>query len=185
MKIYATYGLVGAALAALQQLALFFAGLHGERIHLLQDLKVTIPLGLVGFAVSIAVLVLGIRAWREAAPGKAMSYGRGLGGGVLIGLFQGLGTMVFTIVYGLVINPGFKEAMVGSQIAKMQASGAPAQAVEMAEKMMNIMMSPVVQGLMAIPGTVIFALVISLIAAAVLKRADTAAQGVPVVPPAL
>lgn len=174
MKIYATYGLIGALLGAVQTLALFFFGIHGERIHLMNDLKVSLPLGLLGFLIGVVVIVLGLRAWREAAPDKAMSYGRGLGGGTLIGLWQGLGSMVFMIVYGFVINPGFKDAMVANQVAQMQGKGMPDQAVEMAEKMMNIMLNPIVQGVMAVPTTVVFALLVSLVAAAVLKRAAPA-----------
>lgn len=185
MKTYATYGLIGAGLGAMMTLALFFAGIHGERIHLLNDLKVSVPLGLLGFAINVAVIVLGIRAWREAAPGKAMSYGRGLGGGIMIGLFQGLATMVFTAIYGLVINPGFKDAMIANQMAKMQEAGMPAEAYAMAEKWMNITMHPVLQGVFALLGSLFLAVIVSLIAAAVLKRSDAALEGVPSVPPAL
>jgi len=70
MKIYATYGLIGALLGALQTLVLFFLGLHGEKIHLLNDLKVSLPLGALGFVLGAAVLVLGLRAWREAQPDR-------------------------------------------------------------------------------------------------------------------
>lgn len=185
MKIYATYGLIGALLGAVQTLALFFLGLHGERIQLMNDWKVSIPLGLFGFVLGVVVLVLGLRAWREAAPDKAMSYGRGVGGGALIGLWQGLGSMVFMVVYGFIINPGFKDAMVANQMAQMQAKGMPAQAVEVTEKMMNIMLNPIAQGVMAVPGTVVYALIVSLIAAAVLKRAAPAPTDSepPAVPP--
>ena len=171
MNTYATYGAIGAALGALQTLALFFLGLHGERIQLLNDWKISVPIGLLGLVIGIVVIVLGLRAWREAAPDKAMSYGRGVGGGVLIGLWQGLGSAVFMLVYGFVINPGFKDAMVANQLAQMQSKGVPAQAYPMAEKVMNITLNPIFQAVMAVPGTVFFALIISLIAAAVLKRA--------------
>lgn len=176
MKIYATYGLIGALLGALQMLVLFFLGLHGEKIHLLNDLKVSLPLGALGFVLGAAVLVLGLRAWREAQPDKAMSYGRGVGGGCLIGLWQGLGTMVFTIVYGFVINPGFKDAMVANTMAQMQAKNLPAEGYAMAEKMMNITLNPIFQGIMAVPGSIFIALIASLIAAAVLKREAAPAQ---------
>ena len=176
MKIYATYGLIGTLLGALQVLVLFFLGLHGEKIHLMNDLKITLPLGVLGFALGVAVIVLGLRAWREAQPDKAMSYGRGVGGGCLIGLWQGLGSMVFTIVYGFVINPGFKDAMVANTMAQMQEKNVPAEAYAMTEKMMNITLNPIVQGLMAVPGSIFVALIVSLIAAAVLKRAAAPVQ---------
>lgn len=181
MKLYATYGLLGSFLGAVQMLALFFAGLHGERIELLNNWKVSVPIGLLSFVVTIVVLVLGLRAAREAAPDKGMTYGRGLGVGCLIGVWQGLGSMAFMVVYGFVINPGFKDAMIASQLAKMQEQNMPAQAYAMAEKMMNIMLNPFVQGAMAVPGTVVTALVISLIAAAVLKREPQAPELPPLV----
>ncbi len=185
MKTYATYGLAGAAIGALMTLAMFFAGLHGERIDLFNSWKVQLPMGVLGVAIGVAVISLGIRAWREAAPDKAMSYGRGFGGGLMISLFNGLASMVFTILYGMVINPGFKDAMIASKLAEMQESGMPAEAYAMAEKMMNIMLSPVAQGASALFGTLFFGVIVSLIAAAILKRAAVAPVTDTVVPPAL
>ncbi len=179
MKIYATYGLVGALLAALQTLALFFLGLHGDRIHLLNDWKISVPIAVLGFVISVAVVILGIRAWREAAPGKAMSYGRGVGGGCLVGLWQGLGMAVFTLLYGYGINPGLKATMVANAMAEMQKKNVPAEAYPMAEKMMNITMSPAVQAFGGFVWLVGLALVVSLIAAAVLKRAAVEPVAVP------
>ena len=175
MKIYATYGLAGAFLGALQTLGLFFLGFHGEKIHLLNSLKVALPLGLLGFVISVAVVVLGIRAWREAAPDKAMSYGRGVGGGCLIGLLQGLGTAVFTLLYGYVINPGLKEAMMANAMAELQRKNVPAEAYAMAQKFMNVTMSPVVQAFGSFVWLAGLALVVALIAAAVLRRSAPAA----------
>jgi hypothetical protein len=174
MKTYATYGLAGALLGAVQTLVLFFLGLHGERIHLMNDWKVTVPLGLLGFVLGAVVIVLGLRAWREAAPDRAMGYGRGVGGGALIGLWQGLGSAVFMLLYGLVINPGFKDAMVANQMAQLQGKGMPAEAYAMAEKIMNLTLNPVFQAVVAVPGTVFYAVIVSLIAAAVLRRAAPA-----------
>ncbi len=179
MNTYATYGLVGALLGALQTLVLFFLGLHGDRMHVLNDWKISVPLGLLGFVISVAVVVLGIRAWREAAPGKAMSYGRGVGGGCLIGLWQGMGMAVFTLLYGYVINPGLKATMVANAMAEMQKKNVPAEAYPMAEKMMNITMSPAVQAIGGFIWLAGLSLVVSLIAAAVLKRAAAEPAAVP------
>lgn len=184
MNTYATYGLVGALLGAVQTLVLFFLGFHGDRIHLLNDWKVWVPLGFLGFGLGVAVIVLGLRAWREEAPDKAMSYGRGVGGGVLIGLWQGLGSAVFMLLYGLVINPGFKEAMVANQMAQLRAKGGiPAEGYAMAENIMNITMNPVAQAAGALLFSVVLGTIVALIAAAVLRRepaADFASE-----PPAL
>lgn len=185
MNIPLTYGLVGALLGALQTLVLFFLGIHGERVHLMHDWKFTLPLGIVGFAIGVTVQVLGMRAARNAAGDRGMSYGRGLGVGCLIGLWQGLATMVFMIVYGFVINPGFKDAMIAGQLAKMQEQNMPAEAYAMAEKMMGFMLNPAVQGVMAFFGAIFMALIIGLIAAAFLRRAPAEPSFAASNPPAL
>ncbi|MBK8476162.1 MAG: DUF4199 domain-containing protein [Opitutaceae bacterium] len=183
MKTYATYGLAGALLGALQTLVLFFLGFHGERAHLLNDWKVSVPLGVFGFGLGVAVIVLGLRAWREASPNKAMSYGRGVGGGTLIGLWQGLGSAAFLLLYGLAINPGFKEAMVANQMAQLRAKGGiPAEGYAMAENMLNITLSPVVQAVGALVGSVVLGTIVALVAAAVLRREAT--EGFASEPPA-
>ncbi|HLP02193.1 MAG TPA: DUF4199 domain-containing protein [Opitutaceae bacterium] len=176
MNTYMLYGLAGAILGAVMNMVLFALGLHGEKAQLMNDWKVGALLFVIGIAISVVVIVLGLRAWREEAPGKGMSYGRGVGGGCLIGLWQGLGSMLFSILYGFVINPGFKDAMIAAQMAKMQEQGQPPEAYAMAEKFMGFMLNPIVQGVTTFFGTMFFAVVISLVAAAVLKREPQAPE---------
>ncbi len=93
--------------------------------------------------------------------------------------------MAFMIVYGFVINPGFKDAMIAGQLAKMQEQNMPAEAYAMAEKMMGFMLNPAVQGVMALFGAIFMALIIALIAAAFLRRAPAASGLAAGNPPAL
>ncbi len=176
MNTYMLYGLAGAFLGSVMQMVLFVLGLHGEKAQLMNDWRIGTALFVVGTAINAVVIVLGLRAWREEAPGKAMSYGRGVGGGCLIGFWQGLGALVFAVLYGFVINPGFKDAMIAAQLVKLQEQGVPAEGYAVAEKMMGFMLNPLMQGVMAFFGTVFFSLLISLVAAAVLRRAAPAAE---------
>lgn len=181
MKTYATFGLTGSLVGALMTLVLFFLGWHGEQLVMTTKWFVWLPMMLIGIGVSVTLIALAMRNVREESADKGLSYGRGLGVGVLVGLWQGLGGAVFQVLYMTVINPSFHDAMIDFQVQQMQEKGTPHEAIEMAKKVMNITTGVPMQAVFQVLGAVFFAFIISLIVAAFLKREP---QGAPPVLPA-
>lgn len=168
MKTYLTYGLFIALGITLISLILFFLGYHSDAAKL----GTAQAIGMVGaLAVSIVLTVLGVKARRAEIPlTEPFGYGRALGAGVMITLFAVLFGAVTNYLYTHVINPGFSDVMVQAQIEKWEAKGMSAAQIEGAEAMMRKMMHPAIQALFGVVFGMLFGTIISLIAAAFLKR---------------
>ncbi len=171
MKIYLTYGFAIAFANLLLAAILFFLGFHSDPDKLGPAQAIGTAGGL---AISIIGIVLGTKARRAEVPSsEPFGYGRALGAGVMITLFAALITIVTHWLYLTVINPGFTDVMLQSQVAKMEASGLSSTQIENAEAMMRRMMHPALQAIFAFIGALVFGVIISLITAAFLKRSET------------
>lgn len=163
MKLYVTYGFLIALGSAILTMALFALGYHSENLAAGQKL------GYLGIVIAIAGLSFGMREYRNEVGKGVMSYGRALGTGVLISMWSTLFSAVFNIVYFMVINPGFSEAMVQFQMAEMEKKGMPAATIEQSEGVLRFFMSaPMITIMGAIMG-MIFCVVLSLVLAAIFK----------------
>jgi Protein of unknown function (DUF4199) len=168
MKTYLTYGLVLTIAGALLNLALYFSGYHSDadKIGTAQNIGLC-----VGIVIPVVVIVLGIKARRAEVPAtEEFGYGSALLAGVMIGLFSALFGIVTNYLYMNVINPGFSDVLVQAQMNKWEAAGLSSERIEQAEKMMRKMMNPAIQACFALIFVMLFSTIISLIAAAFLKR---------------
>jgi hypothetical protein len=118
----------------------------------------------------IAVLWIGIRAAREEAKDKSLSYGRGVGLGTLIALYGGIIAAIYGYIHFTYINPNFPDYVVDAARQQMAAKNVPDGAMDAAEKGIRFMTKPWVQTVSGIIITPIFGAVISLVLAAILKR---------------
>lgn len=160
-----TYALIMTVAGAAFQLLLYFTGFQTEKLAVGQHLN------WIAFIIMIVVLVLGIKAVREEAPDKALSYGKGVGTGVLISLISGLMSSVYSFIHFKFINTEFADYQMELIRAKWEQTGMGSAQMEQAEGFTRAMLGPVAQAIMTPIMAVIFGTIISLIAAAFLKRA--------------
>jgi len=160
-----TYALILTITGALLNLLLFFTGFQTEKLATGQYFQ------WLGAAIMIAVLGLGIKAVREESPDKAMSYGKGVGTGVLISLYSGLMSSVYNFIHFKFVNPNFPEYQLALIRSKWEAAGMSDAQMDQAEKMTRPMLGPVATAIMTPIMVVLFGLICSLIIAAILKRA--------------
>lgn len=168
MKLYVTYGLLITLASVIFTMTLFMLGYHSENVAMGQKI------GWLGIIISIVGLALGMREYRNEAGQGAMSYGRGLGTGLLITLWTALFTSIFNVIYFKFINPGFSEAMVQFQLAEMEAKGMPANTIDQAEGMIRMFMSTPMMVIMGAFMMVFSGLIISLVLAAIFKAKPSA-----------
>ena len=169
MKTYLTYGFAMALASILLNLVLYFAGFHSDA----SKLGTGQLLGMCGGAgIAIVCIVLGTKAHRAEvlANQEEFSYGRALGTGVMITLFAALFGIVTGHLYMNVINPGMKDIILQSQVAKMEAKGMPADKLEQMEAFTRKMMTPALMAAIGFVSAMFSGTVISLISAAFLKR---------------
>lgn len=159
-----TYAVILTVVGAVMRLLLYFTGYETEKLATGQHA------GWLGAVLMIVILVMGIRAVREESPGKYMSYGKGLGAGVLISLYASLMSAVYNFIHLKFINTQFVDYQMELIRTEWEKAGMSAAQMEQAEGFTRAMMGPVGAAIMTVIITVCLGLVISLIAAAFLKR---------------
>ncbi len=159
-----TYALTLTICGALLNLLLYFTGFQTEKLATGQYFQ------WLGFVMMFAILWLGIKAVRDEAPEKGMSYGRGVGTGTLISLYSGLMSAVYSFIHFKFVNPEFADYQLALIRPKWEAAGMGEAQMDQAEKMTRAMMGPVAQAILTPIMVVIFGLILSLIIAAILKR---------------
>ena len=123
---------------------------------------------------------MGIRAVREESADKSLSYGQGVGAGVLISLYSGLMSGVYSYIHFKFVNPDFFSYQMEMIRAKWTAAGMNSTQIEQAEAMTGKFMGPVITAIATPFMAVFFGLILSLIIAAFLKRPAPAAVPPPV-----
>lgn len=126
--------------------------------------------GIVPLVVSIVVLTLGIRAVREEQEGKYLTYGKGVGTGVLIALYSSLIGAVYTYIHLTYVNPNFADYLIEASRIKWAAAGMSESKMEGAEKFMRTLFRPLIQVIFGIVFSVVAGTILSLIISAFVKR---------------
>jgi len=148
-------------------LILYLCGLHNDPNKFL----IGAGLGLLGgVTLTIIGLILGIRAVRSERGTGKFSYGQALLAGLAITAFSAFGSTAFQIVYSKLINPAYSETVIQWTQGMMERANMPADKVE--EKIAEIREKSGVayQVRNGLIGGFIFGGLVSLIAAAFLKR---------------
>ena len=159
------YGLILAASNIVLTLVFFFLGFQTDKIAEGRWF------GLLPFALGIVVTWLGIKGVREEAKDKALSYGKGVGSGVLINLYAGVIGSIYSFIHFTYINPDFRDYMMNMTRQKWAEAGMSDAQMDAMEKGMRFMMSPVMSSILGLIMTVFFGLVVALVVSAFLKRA--------------
>lgn len=111
-------------------------------------------------------IFMGTREHRDKESGGFMSYGRGVGAGVLIALFSGILLTGFILIFYGAIDPGALEELKRVQEEGMYEQGMTDEQIEMSMKFIT----PGMMALFTLPTITFFGLIISLVVAAILKR---------------
>jgi len=174
MKTPLIYGLYLALSGLLLNVALYFTGFHSDVDKLTSSQWIG---GGIGLVLGIVFIVLGIKARRSEVPAtEEFGYGRALGTGVMISVFSCVFGIVTNFLYMRVINPGFREVIIQAQANKWEAAGMSSDRIEKAEQMMRSPVGAILNAVFIIIFIMIINTLISLVAAAFLKRPATGDQ---------
>jgi hypothetical protein len=130
----------------------------------------------------VVVLWLGIRAVRAAARYQALTYGQGVGAGVMISLYSGLLSGAYAFIHFKYVNPHFADYQLACLRPQWDAAAMSAADMAKAEKLTRFATTPAAQAVLTPIITVCFGLIISLVLAALLKRAATSMTSPPMPP---
>lgn len=126
--------------------------------------------GLAPLVVSIVIMALGIKAVRDEQPGKYLSYGKGVGTGVLIALYAGIIGAIYTYIHFTYVNPNFSDYVIEASRAKWAAAGMDGTKMEAAEQATRMFTKAWVQAAFSFAGGMVISLILALILSAFLKR---------------
>src|SRR5450432_2258798 len=109
------YALILTVSSAVLNLALYFTGFQTEKFATGQYLQWLF------FVLMFVVLWLGIAAVREESPHQSLSYGQGVGAGVLISLYSGLMSSIYAYIHFKFVNPNFADYQIEAMRTKWAA----------------------------------------------------------------
>ena len=126
---------------------------------------------LIFYGTIIGVVVMAIKAHRDKDLGGYISYGRSLGVGTLAAVVLGIISSIWVFVQMTYISPEILDTVREAAMEQMaEQQGGDEEAMEAAQGIMEMMLSPGVMALMGVVTTAIVGFVISLIGGAILKK---------------
>lgn len=124
----------------------------------------------IGYVVDIIVIVFGVKAYRDQYCEGFITYGKSLGTGVLIGLFSGIISAIFTVLMFTVIDPGLGQKIIEATQQKLADRGMTEEQIQMSITMTKKFMHPALMFIFAIAGTVLITFIFSLVISIFMKK---------------
>jgi hypothetical protein len=154
-------------------LILGFAGIIYQVILYMLDQNLNPTLGYLGIVITLVVLVLGMRSFRDSIRGGVLPFGPAFGFGVVVVIVSGIIGIIYAYLLWTVIDPDIITKMMELQTEKMMERGLPDEAVEQAMSMTSKFMKPGVMAATGFATSVFFGAIVSLIVAAIMKRDES------------
>ena len=126
------------------------------------------PIQYLVYIVFIVIVVMAIKSYAET--NGYMSYGQGLGAGVLTSMVAGVIVAIYSYLFMTLIAPDFLVGAMDAVRDQWEAQGMSDEQIEQAEGFTKMFMTPGVMAIFALIMYTVVGLVTSLIASAVLKR---------------
>ncbi len=161
-NIILNYGLYLGGISVLMSLTLYALGMH---------LDAHWSVGIVGFLITVALIVIGIKKFKEANGGFT-SWGQAVKIGVGIALISSIIVAVYQLIFMAFIEPDFMAQIAEKQNQVMIDSGYTEEQMEAAKGMSEKMQSPAILSAMNILGGVFVGFIISAIAGAIMKKSE-------------
>jgi hypothetical protein len=135
------------------------------------DLIFSKSLGYVSFLITIVIVYIGQKAFRDKGSGGSINYGRALVAGLLIVVFSSIISSIFTYFLYTIIDPQLVDKMLQLQEQKMISSGKyTEEQIELGLQMARKFTTPGRMVIMGILGSALMGFIISLITSIFIKK---------------
>jgi len=155
------YGLITGAVLIVYSLLLYIANLYLNK-----------TLGYVGYVFLLGGMVWGTLEYRKKAANGFLTYGQAFNSCFLIGLFAGILAAIYMFVFAQFINPGLINEIIDQAKASFQDKNMTDDQIETALDYARKFTSPIMMMIWALVGYTIVSLILGLLAAIFLKKAD-------------
>ena len=161
-SIILNYGLYLGLLGSILHLALWAAG---------KALELGWVINLLSFIALIVFVVLGIKKIKEA-DGGLISWGGGLKIGVGIAMISGVISVIYTLLFMNVIDPGFQDIAMEVQQQAWVDAGMTSEQIDASLEMAKKFQGPGIISGMILLMSAIIGFIVSAIAAAIMKKTE-------------
>jgi hypothetical protein len=134
------------------------------------DLTFNKAQGLVFLLLLIVILFFLVKSYRDNYRHGFITFGQGLGAGMIIFLYYAIITAVFTYILYAVIDPNLIDKQLAYTEGLLQKRGLPEEAIEMSMKIQKKIMIPEIMAPISIFGSMFYGLIMSLIVAAFVRK---------------
>ena len=138
---------------------------------LYEDTTLSVVVGVISVALTVYFIVASHSLFKESN-GGFMSYGQGLGIGVLISLISSVISVIFNYIYVIAVDDASVVFRTEEAIRQMDERGMSQTDIDSTMEMMSFLYTPEFTLVAGVIGGVLFGLIISLIVSAITKRTD-------------
>jgi hypothetical protein len=151
-------------------LILGFAGIIYSVILYMADLNLNQSLSYAGILITVIVLILGIRSFRDTIRDGILPFGPAFGFGMVTIIVSSVIGIIYAYILWTVIDPDILDKMKDMQMEKLLERGLPDDAVEQAMGVTSKFMQPWLMAIMGLVSSIFMGTIVSLIIAAIFKR---------------
>jgi drug/metabolite transporter (DMT)-like permease len=151
-------------------LILGFASVIYNVILYMLDQNLNQALGYAGLIITIVVLILGIRSFRDNVRDGVLPFGPAFSFGFIVILVSSVIGIIYGYLLWTVIDPDVLSKMNDLQMEKMMERGIPEEGLDQAMNMASKFMKPGIMAIMGLLGALLMGTIIALIIAAIFKK---------------
>ena len=159
-------------------LILGFAGIIFNVILYMLDQNLNQTLSYAGILITIIIMILGIRSFRDNVRGGVLPFSPAFGFGFAMVAVSSVLGIIYAYVLWTVIDPDIMSKMKDLQMEKMLDKGIPEDALEQAMAITSRFMKPGVMAVTGLLSSLFMGTIVALIIAAIFKKDESTADPV-------
>jgi len=147
-----------------------FAGIIYNVILYMLDQNLTQALGYAGILITIIILIIGLRSFRDNVRDGVLPFGPAFLFGFVVILVSSLIGIIYAYLLWTVIDPDIIARMKDLQMEKMLEKGVPGEALDQAMEISGKFMTPVMMAIFGFISSLFMGTIVALIIAAIFKK---------------
>jgi len=147
-----------------------FVGIIYNVILYMLDQNLNQNLGYLGIIITIVLLILGVRSFRDNVRGGVLPFGPAFQFGFVMIVVSSVIGIIYAYLLWTVIDPDIIGKMKDMQMDKMLEKGVPEEALDQAMAISGKFMTPLVMTIMGLFSGILMGTIVALIVAAIFKK---------------
>ncbi len=147
-----------------------FIGIIYAVILYMLDQNLNQNLGYLGMVITIVILILGVRSYRDNIMGGILPFSPAFKFGFVVVVVSTVINLIYSYILWTVIDPGIIGKMKDMQMEKMLEQGISEEALDQAMAISGKFMTPLIMTIMALFFGILIGTIIALIVAAIFKK---------------